>query len=162
MQYYNDTKKYPFPKKVIDIIPFGQYPIIKYLDEDGNVNVLTHYSVHKYFGAGTSPSSNKYLYNHKGTNGIWDFKNTYEGIYNFDNNGIGTLTKEGKLYVAGGKGTTGSTSDRFTSAVVMPGTEDLTITKVFGSISSEAPVLKDELYPMPDITKSKIKIQGMA
>lgn len=161
IQHYNDTKKYPFPKKVIDIMPFTNYPIIKYLDEDGNVNVLTHYNTHKYFGAGTSPSNNKYLYNHKGANGIWDFENTYEGIYNFDNNGIGTLTKEGKLYVAGGKGTTGSTSDRFTSAVIMPGTENLTITKVFGSISSEALVLKDELYPMPDVSKPKIKIQSM-
>ena len=162
MQHYNDNTKYPLPKKFIDVMRFNDLPVLKYLDENDNINILSCYNTHKYFGAGTTPSSNKYFYNHKGSTGIWDFENTYNGIYNLDDNGIATLTKEGKLYVSGGKGTTGSTSDRFTSAVVMPGTEDLTITKVFGSVAMNEPILKDELYPMPDVTKSKIKIQTMA
>ena len=141
-------------------MPFYSGHILKYLDEENKINILTHSGYQKYFGAGTSPSSNKYLYNHKGSTGIWDFENEYEGIYNFDHNAIGTI-KEGKLYVAGGKGTNGTSSDVFTSAIILPGTEDLTITKVFGNASMNDVLVKDELYPMPDITKSKIKIQSM-
>lgn len=163
MRYSDSTTKYAFPKKILDIYSISNVPIIKYLDEEGKINLLTTSGAQKYLGCGTTPNTNTYWYNVKNLAGFCDFKNTYiDRLYILDDNGIGCMSKDGNLYVAGGKGTVGGIADKFTAPVVLPGTEELTITRVFGYNGEPIqPTLKDELYPMPDISKAKVRIQNM-
>lgn len=163
MRYSDSPTKYAFPSKIIDIFTILNYPIVKYLDEEGKVNLITIGGGQKYLGCGTSPTVTTYWNNVKNSTGFWDFENIYtDTLYNLDNNGIACMSKDGKLYVAGGKGTVGGIADKFTAPVVLPNTEGLAIKKVFGYTGEPIqPMLKEELHPMPDVSKAKVIIQNM-